>query len=72
MRHALGANSINVIDLDKNAMSAKSAKRHASVAVPGLGKGFSIRRENRSRLVDSKTLKALSKVDTGMNPHAIL
>jgi len=71
-----GANSINVIDIDKNTLVGEIADTpgvHGFVAVPALGKGFSSNgRENKSSVVDLKTLKTLSKVDTGMNPDAIL
>jgi YVTN family beta-propeller protein len=71
-----GANSINVVDIDKNTLVGEIADTpgvHGFVAVPALGKGFSSNgRENKSSVVDLKTLKTLSKVDTGMNPDAIL
>jgi DNA-binding beta-propeller fold protein YncE len=71
-----GANVINVIDIDKNTVVGEIADTpgvHGFVAVPALGKGFSSNgRENKSSVVDLKTLKTLSKVDTGGNPDAIL
>ncbi len=69
-------NVINVIDIDKNAIVGTITDTpgvHGFVAVPSLGKGFSSNgTENKSSIVDLKTLKVLSKVDTGMNPDAIL
>ena len=71
-----GANVINVIDLDKNTLAGEITETpgvHGFVAVPSLGKGFSSNgRENKSSIVDLKTLKTLSKIDTGGNPDAIL
>jgi YVTN family beta-propeller protein len=71
-----GANSINVIDIDKNTIAGEITDTpgvHGFVAVPALGKGYSSNgRENKVSVVDLKTLKTLSKVDTGMNPDAIL
>ena len=69
-------NVINVIDIDKNTivgMITDTPGVHGFVAVPALGKGFSSNgTENKASIVDLKTLKTLSKVDTGMNPDAIL
>jgi len=71
-----GANSINVIDIDKNTIVGEITDTpgvHGFVTVPSLGKGFSSNgRENKVSVVDLKTLKTLSKIDTGMNPDAIL
>ncbi len=71
-----GDNVINVIDLDKNTLAGTITDVpgvHGFVAVPALGKGFSSNgAENKSSIVDLKTLKTLSKVDTGANPDAIL
>src|SRR5262245_18603760 len=69
-------NVINVIDIDKNSIVCTITDTpgvHGFVAVPSLGKGFSSNgTENKASVVDLKTLKTLSKVDTGMNPDAIL
>lgn len=69
-------NVINVIDIDKNTVVGTITDTpgvHGFIAVPSLGKGFSSNgTENKSSIVDLKTLKTLSKVDTGMNPDAIL
>lgn len=46
---------------------------HGFVVVPELSRGFSSNgKENKASIVDLKTLKTLSKVDTGENPDAIL
>src|SRR5262245_42144778 len=64
--------SVNVIDLDKNTVVGEITGTpgvHGFVAVPDLGRGFSTNgTENKSSIVDLKTLATLSKVDTGTNP----
>lgn len=46
---------------------------HGFAIAPELGRGFSSNgREAKASIVDLKTLKTLSKVDTGANPDAIL
>src|SRR5882672_6582998 len=46
---------------------------HGFAIAADLGRGFSSNgRENKVGIVDLKTLKTLQKVDTGMNPDAIL
>jgi YVTN family beta-propeller protein len=71
-----GDNLINVVDIDKNTVVGQITDTpgvHGFVAVPALGKGFSSNgSESKVSIVDLKTLKTLSKVDTGMNPDAIL
>jgi DNA-binding beta-propeller fold protein YncE len=71
-----GDGVINVIDIDKNTVAGQITDTpgvHGFVAVPSLGKGFTSNgTENKSSIVDLKTLKTLSKVDVGMNPDAIL
>lgn len=68
--------SVAVIDLDKNAVVGEIADTpgvHGFVAVPDLGRGFSSNgRENKSSIVDLKTLMTLSKVDTGGDPDPLL
>src|SRR5262245_32370378 len=67
---------IVVIDMDSDSVVGKIAGTpgvHGFVAVPELGKGFSTNgQENKSSVVDLKTLDTLSKVDTGTNPDTIL
>jgi DNA-binding beta-propeller fold protein YncE len=68
--------SVNVIDIDKNTVVGEITDTpgvHGFIAVPSLGKGFTSNgRENKASVVDLKTLKTLSKVDTGINPDALL
>jgi DNA-binding beta-propeller fold protein YncE len=64
-----------VIDIDKNEVVGEILDTpgvHAFVAVPDAQRGYSSNgRENKSSMVDLKTLKTLSKVDTGENPDAM-
>ena len=70
------ATKIVVIDLDKDAVVGEIADTpgvHGIAIAHDLGKGFSSNgRENKSSMVDLKTLKTLSKVDTGENPDGML
>jgi YVTN family beta-propeller protein len=70
------ATKVVVIDLDKDAVVGEVTETpgvHGFVAVPDLGKGFSSNgQEGKSSVVDLKSLKTLSKVETGANPDAIL
>ncbi|MEO6871578.1 MAG: YncE family protein, partial [Chthoniobacterales bacterium] len=63
---------VEVIDLKKNALLGEIADTpgvHAFVAVPALGRGFSTNgKEAKASVVDLKTLKTISKVDTGEGP----
>jgi len=44
---------------------------HGFIPVPEVGSGFSTNgRENKASVVDLKTLKTISKIDTGANPDA--
>ncbi len=65
-----------VIDLDKNQVTGEIADTpgvHGFALAPELGLGFSSNgAENKASIVDLKTLKTLSKVDTGEDPDAIL
>ena len=69
------ATKVVVIDLEKNAIAGEIADTpgvHAFVAVPEFGRGFSSNgKENKSSVVDLKTLKTIAKLDTGENPDAI-
>jgi DNA-binding beta-propeller fold protein YncE len=69
------AAKVVVIDLDKNEVIGEIAETpgvHAFVAVSEVQRGFSSNgKENKSSIVDLKTLKTLSKVDTGENPDAM-
>jgi DNA-binding beta-propeller fold protein YncE len=70
------ATKVVVVDLDQEAVAGEVADTpgvHGFALAPGLGRGFSSNgRENKASIVDLKTLKTLSKVDTGENPDAIL
>jgi DNA-binding beta-propeller fold protein YncE len=70
------ATKVVVIDIDKNEVVGEIADTpgvHGIAFAPKLGRGFvSNGREAKASLVDLKTLKTLSKVDTGENPDAIL
>jgi YVTN family beta-propeller protein len=69
------ATKVVVVDLEKNAVAGEIADTpgvHAFVAVPELGRGFSSNgKENRSSVVDLKTLATIEKIDVGANPDAI-
>ena len=70
------ASKVVVIDIDQDAIVGEIADTpgvHGFAIAPELGRGFSSNgREAKSSIVDLKTLKTLSKVDTGENPDAIL
>ena len=65
-----------VIDIDKNEVIGEIPDTpgvHGFAIAPKLDRGFSSNgRENKASIVDLKTLKTLSKVDTAENPDAIL
>ena len=69
------ATKVVVIDLDKNEVVGEIADTpgvHGFAVVPDVQRGFSSNgRENKSSMVDLKTLKTLAKVDTGENPDAM-
>lgn len=69
------ATKVVVIDTDKNEVAGEIADTpgvHAFVAVADAQRGFSSNgKENKSSMVDLKTLKTLAKVDTGENPDAM-
>ena len=70
------ATKVVVIDLDKDQVVGEIIDTpgvHGFAVGTGLGRGFSSNgRENKVSVVDLKTLKTLSKVETGENPDAIL
>jgi YVTN family beta-propeller protein len=70
------ATKVVVVDLNKNAVAGEIADTpgvHGFVAVPEFNRGFSTNgKENKSCVVDLKTLKMISKVDTGDSPDAIV
>jgi hypothetical protein len=65
-----------VVDLEKDAVAGEIEDTpgvHGVAIAAKLGRGFSSNgRENKVSIFDLKTLKTLSKVDTGSNPDAIL
>src|SRR5262249_10917602 len=65
-----------VIDLDKDAIAGEIADTpgvHGVAVAADLGRGFSSNgQENKSSVVDLKTLQTLSKVETGKNPDGML
>jgi DNA-binding beta-propeller fold protein YncE len=70
------ANKVVAIDLDKNEVAGEITDTpgvHGFAIAPDLARGFSSNgRENKSSIVDLKTLQTLSKVETGQSPDAIL
>jgi DNA-binding beta-propeller fold protein YncE len=69
-------NKVDVIDVDKGAVIGTIEDTpgvHGIALAPKLGKAFTSNgQENKASIVDSKTLKTLSKVTTGANPDSIL
>ena len=67
---------IIVIDIDKDEVVGEIADTpgvHGFAIAPELGLGFSSNgRENKSSIIDLKTLQTKAKVDTGGNPDGIL
>lgn len=70
------ATKVVVIDIEKNVVVGEIADTpgvHGFALAPDLGLGFASNgRENTASIVDLRTLKTLSKVDTGANPDCIL
>ena len=70
------ATRVVVVDLNANKIAGEIADTpgvHAFTALPELGRGFSSNgKENKSSVVDLKTLKTISKIDTGESPDAIV
>src|SRR5436190_5736111 len=65
---------IVVVDLEKNSIAGEIADTpgvHGFIPVPELDRGFSTNgKENKTSVVDLKTLKTISKIDAGANPDA--
>src|ERR1017187_3289373 len=65
-----------VIDIDKNEVVGEIADTpgvHGLAPAPELQRGFTSNgQESKASIIDLKTLKTLSKVETGENPDAIL
>src|SRR5437016_13905966 len=70
------ATKVVVVDPTKNAVIGEIADTpgvHGFVAVPELQRGFSANgKESKSSVVDLKTLKTFSKIDTGESPDAVV
>jgi YVTN family beta-propeller protein len=70
------ATKVVVVDLNKNAVVGEVADTpgvHGFVAVPELQRGFSSNgKESKSSVVDLKTLKPFSKIDTAESPDAVV
>lgn len=70
------ATKVVVVDTEKDAVVGEIEDTpgvHGSAIAPELGRGFSSNgRESKASIVDLKTLKTISKVETGENPDAIL
>ena len=70
------ATTVVVVDLNKNAIAGEIADTpgvHGFLPVPELQRGFSSNgKESKSSVVDLKTLKTISKIDTGESPDAIV
>ena len=70
------ATKVVVVDIDSDKVVGEVTDTpgvHAFVAVPELGRGFSSNgKENKSSVVDLKTLKTMTKIDTGESPDAIV
>src|SRR5437899_1370337 len=70
------ATRVVVVDLNKNAVVGEIADTpgvHGFVAVPELQRGFSSNgKESKSSVVDLKTWKTFSKIDTGESPDAVV
>jgi len=70
------ATKVVVVDLNKNVVAGEIADTpgvHGFVAVPELQRGFSSNgKEAKSSVVDLKTSKTVSKIDTGESPDALV
>jgi DNA-binding beta-propeller fold protein YncE len=70
------ATKVVVVDTEKDAVVGEIEDTpgvHGFAIAPELGRGFASNgREAKASIVDLKTLKTISKVDTGENPDAIL
>jgi YVTN family beta-propeller protein len=70
------ATKVVVVDLEKNAVAGEITDMpgvHGFIAAPEVDRGFSSNgKENKISVVDLKTLKTISKLDSGKNPDAIV
>ena len=69
------ATKVVVVDLDANKVVGEIADTpgvHAFLAVPEVNRGFSTNgKENKTSVVDLKSLHTVTKIDVGKNPDAI-
>ena len=70
------ATKVVVVDLSKNAVVGEIADTpgvHGFLAVPEVQRGFSSNgKENKASVVDLKTLRTISKIETGESPDALV
>src|SRR5437879_425234 len=70
------ATKVVVVDLEKNAVAGEITDTpgvHGFIPVPEVGRGFSSNgKENTASVVDLKTLRTISKIDTGESPAALV
>jgi YVTN family beta-propeller protein len=70
------ATKVVVVDLEKNAVAGEIADTpgvHGFLTVPEVQRGFSSNgKENKASVVDLKTLRTISKIDTGESPDALV
>src|SRR6266481_1624181 len=70
------ATKVVVVDLNRNRVAREIADTpgvHGFVAISELQRGFSSNgKESKSSVVDLTTLKTISKIDTGLNPDAVV
>src|SRR6266481_465495 len=70
------ATKVVVVDLGKSAVVGEIADTpgvHGFLAVPEVQRGFSSNgKENKANVVDLKTLRTISKIDTGESPDALV
>ncbi len=70
------ATKVVVVDLNTNTVAGEIADTpgvHGFVAVPEVQRGFSSNgKESKSSVVDLRTLKTTSKIETGQNPDAVV
>src|SRR5881392_4352093 len=70
------ATKVVVVDLTKNAIIGEIGDTpgvHGFIAAPELERGFSSNgKESKASFVDLKTLRTISKIETGANPDALV
>src|SRR6476660_2034425 len=75
-RYLSHATKVVVVDLSKNAVVGEIADTpgvHGFLAVPEVQRGFSSNgKENKASVVDLKTLRTISKIETGESPDALV